>query len=264
VRNANSSVDERDFVDQVAATLRTGRFLLLIVGDGIREGVHALTDFLDRYGSLEFMFGLIEIGVYENPSIGRLIHPRVLAKTAIIKRSIVTIDKGLVLRETGPEQEALEEVDEEAARRSAFYRDFWAKFLKSFEIEDASQPKAKETKSENIYFYLPPSSSVAWVSAYFSQSRRQVGVYLRLADSDAGKSLFDALKEQREELENELGSPMIWTDRNGKYGISIAMSYDDLTRQEAAIEQFFRKWLNRFISTFRPRLTRLSTELGLS
>ena len=38
------------FIDHVTVTLRSGRFLILIVGDGIREGVHALTDFLDRYG----------------------------------------------------------------------------------------------------------------------------------------------------------------------------------------------------------------------
>ncbi|MEO8198634.1 MAG: DUF4268 domain-containing protein [Thermoanaerobaculia bacterium] len=266
VRSAHPELIERDFVDQVSATLRTGRFLLLIVGDGIREGVHALTDFLDRYGSLEFTFGLVEIGVYEHPNVGRLIHPRVLAKTAIIKRSIVTVEKGLVLRETGPEQEVLDEVDEEWARRSAFYLEYWTQFLKTMEIDDTSQPKANPTKTENIYFYMPPSRSLAWVSAYFAQSKKQVGVYLRLTNSDAGKSLYDALWEQRQDIEKELGSPMTWTDRNGKYGISITMPYDDLAKPstEDSIERFFKEWLNRFISTFRPKLERLSSELGLS
>lgn len=266
VRKAHPEINERDFADQVATTLRTGRFLLLIVGDGIREGVHALTDFLDRYGSLEFTFGLVEIGVYEHPDIGRLIHPRVLAKTAIIKRSIVTVDKVLVLRESGPEQEVQEEVDEEWAKRSVFYADFWTRFLASLAIDDASQPKAKVSKTENVYFYMPPSSTLAWVSAYFSQSKKQVGVYLRLTNSDAGKSLFDALKEQRQEIEQALGPSLVWTDKNGKYGISITMPYDDLSQQEsvAAIEGFFKLWLNRFISTFRPRLERVSAELGLS
>ena len=177
VRKVHPEINERDFADQVATTLRTGRFLLLIVGDGIREGVHALTDFLDRYGSLEFTFGLVEIGVYEHPDIGRLIHPRVLAKTAIIKRSIVTVDKGLVLRESGPEQEVQEEVDEEWAKRSAFYADFWTRFLASLAIDDASQPKAKVSKTENVYFYMPPSSTSS------------VGFGIFFAEQEAGRGI---------------------------------------------------------------------------
>jgi hypothetical protein len=41
VRGADPAVDEKDFHDALTANLRRGRFLLLIVGDGIREGVEA-------------------------------------------------------------------------------------------------------------------------------------------------------------------------------------------------------------------------------
>ncbi|MEP7181314.1 MAG: hypothetical protein ABI886_03910 [Betaproteobacteria bacterium] len=96
---------------------------------------------------------------------------------------------------------------------------------------------AKPTKYENIYFPQPPSASQAWISAYFAQAKKKVGVYLRLAISQAGKLLFDALtqkspswatdsgpwhramevancrpsyrllsKEQRQEIDEEIGS----------------------------------------------------------
>jgi len=40
--------DERAFTDCVARNLRLGRFVLLIVGDGIHEGVERMADFLNQ------------------------------------------------------------------------------------------------------------------------------------------------------------------------------------------------------------------------
>lgn len=41
LRAVHPDVDEQQFNDALTANLRLGRFLLLIVGDGIREGVEA-------------------------------------------------------------------------------------------------------------------------------------------------------------------------------------------------------------------------------
>lgn len=55
--------NEAQFVDEVQQSLEQGRFLLLILGDGIREGAAAIADFIGSVGSLEFTFGLVEYGV---------------------------------------------------------------------------------------------------------------------------------------------------------------------------------------------------------
>src|SRR5690554_5194212 len=44
--------DEALFVDEVTRSLADGRFLLLILGDGIREGVAAIAQFLEEVGTL--------------------------------------------------------------------------------------------------------------------------------------------------------------------------------------------------------------------
>ena len=44
VREAGHEVDEVAFTDALTHNLRRGRFLLLIVGDGIREGVEAIAE----------------------------------------------------------------------------------------------------------------------------------------------------------------------------------------------------------------------------
>ncbi len=40
------TLDEQDFIDNVSRNLRRGRFLLLIIGDGIKENVAQIAEFL--------------------------------------------------------------------------------------------------------------------------------------------------------------------------------------------------------------------------
>jgi len=94
VADAGDDFDEQSFVDAVARNLRLGRFLLLIVGDGIREDVEKITDFLQQTPNLGYTLGLIEIGMYQMPGGndgGWLLQPRTLCKTVNIERAVVEI-----------------------------------------------------------------------------------------------------------------------------------------------------------------------------
>ena len=88
-RERDPEIDEKAFCDAVSQSLSAGRFLLLIVGDGIREGVGAIAEFIERSGNLEFTFGLVELALYRHPSLNVLVQPRVLAKTMVIKKTQV-------------------------------------------------------------------------------------------------------------------------------------------------------------------------------
>src|SRR6478735_235279 len=88
VRAVDPEVDERQLNDALTADLRRGRFLLLIVGDGIREGVEAIAEYLQMHAGLRFSLGLIELPVYAMPDGSRLVTPRVLAKTMIVTREV--------------------------------------------------------------------------------------------------------------------------------------------------------------------------------
>jgi hypothetical protein len=94
VRAAAPAADERSFIDAVSRNLRNGEFLLLIVGDGIQEGVGAITEFLERHGMLHFTFGLVEMAIYRLPGGGELVQPRVLAQSTIIRRVVVQVQGG--------------------------------------------------------------------------------------------------------------------------------------------------------------------------
>lgn len=84
--------EESSFIDNVQKNLSKGRFLLAIIGDGIRENMEELAEYIHRNGNLNFTLGLIELPVFKNPEEDELIiTPRILAKTKEIERIIYRI-----------------------------------------------------------------------------------------------------------------------------------------------------------------------------
>ena len=109
VREQNDTIDEQTFVDDVTRNLENGRFLLLVVGDGIREGVERIADYLKQSAGIRFTFGLVELAIFDMPDGsggGIIVEPRVLAKTFEIERAVVRLaDTGVVVEDppsTGP------------------------------------------------------------------------------------------------------------------------------------------------------------------
>jgi len=164
VRAVSPAFEEARFIDGVSRSLRRGDLLLLIVGDGIREGVGAITEFLETHGTLHFTFGLIEMAIYKVPGGGQLVQPRVLAQSAIVRRIVVTADAGLSVQEdTGTSDVAIEsEVDPARAETRRYFTEFWTEVLSGWQLDDQSQPVPGPSRSTNLYFSMP-SGSDGWV-----------------------------------------------------------------------------------------------------
>ena len=103
VREQNDTIDEQTFVDDVTRNLKSGRFLLLVVGDGIREGVERIADYLKQSAGIRFTFGLVELAIFDMPdgsASGIIVEPRVLARTFEIERAVVRLaDAGVVVED---------------------------------------------------------------------------------------------------------------------------------------------------------------------
>jgi hypothetical protein len=93
IGEASNSLSEARFVDAVSRNLRLGRMLLLVVGDGIREGVSRLSDYLQRHVGLHFTLGLVELALWRNASDGTVfVQPRVVAQTVQIERAVIRVE----------------------------------------------------------------------------------------------------------------------------------------------------------------------------
>jgi hypothetical protein len=91
-------ISEELFIDAVSRNLERGRFLLLVIGDGIQRGTENIAAFLQQHAGMHFTFGLVELAVFELPGEtgGYLVQPRILARTTNIDRGIVSIENGKI------------------------------------------------------------------------------------------------------------------------------------------------------------------------
>lgn len=86
----HTDLDEGQFVDAVERRLQTGRILALIIGDGIQEGVEALTAHLQLHAGLHTGLALVDLSIWQGLD-GVLVVPRIPMKTRLIERGIVVI-----------------------------------------------------------------------------------------------------------------------------------------------------------------------------
>lgn len=93
VRRGAEDLDDVEFIDAVTRNLKRGRFLLLIVGDGIREGVEEITNFLQQHVGLDFTFGLVELAVFKAPDKEEyVVQPRILANSYTVERGVIRVE----------------------------------------------------------------------------------------------------------------------------------------------------------------------------
>ncbi|TET77631.1 hypothetical protein E3J38_09680 [candidate division TA06 bacterium] len=86
--------EEPTIVDAVSRNIRDGRFLLLVVGDGIRESVEEMAEFLNQTPQLYFTLALVELQVYElqgDNDRSLLVITLIVARTKEITRAVVEI-----------------------------------------------------------------------------------------------------------------------------------------------------------------------------
>ena len=106
VSQQDTELDEASFVDAVQRNLERGRFVLMVIGDGIRESMEELSDFLQRYGNLQFTLALIELPIFRIPASEELIiTPRIIAKTKEIERIVYRISDGYPEEVQGTQEE---------------------------------------------------------------------------------------------------------------------------------------------------------------
>jgi hypothetical protein len=95
---SHESIDEGDeqyLIDSISKNLKRGRFLLLIVGDGIRESVEDMVEYLNQTPQLFFTLALVELQVFrfsESESKDYLIIPQVVTRTKEIVRAIFRVE----------------------------------------------------------------------------------------------------------------------------------------------------------------------------
>ncbi|MFZ2171862.1 MAG: DUF4268 domain-containing protein [Methylococcaceae bacterium] len=261
----NHGVEEAAFVDGINRSLKTGDFLLLIVGDGIRSGAESLVGFIERYGHLRFGLGLIEVAAYRLPNSELLLLPRILAKTEVLQRTVLISSSGARVEF---EQVASKEDNETQKNTDApWFEKFWTEYLEKLELDDTTQPLPKKpAKSTNIFLVMPPGGDIAWISAYIAQYSRVGGVYLTFSKKfEKLDSYYEQLLSQKEDIERGLSEPLKCERKDNKVYLSIPnisfTNLNDPSERERVIV-YLADMTNRMVNVFRHRLETISREIG--
>jgi hypothetical protein len=259
VRAFAPSVNEVQFTDAVTANLRRGRFLLLILGDGVREDVEAIASYLQIHAGLHFTFGLVEFPIYRLPSGERLVAPRVLARTTTILRNVVAAPEGFVLQDSN--QAAAEEdagVDPDRAALAAAQQAFWKEFLDSYLcLDDRSQAVPKPARQGYLAFMLPAPQGSSWLTVYRDLHKGEVGVFLSASQNSPGETAMNEIVADWDEIKLALnGTALLTDDRYSRKRIIDSRAVGDL--RDAAIRKEAFDWLaervNTFVNVLRPRI----------
>ena len=143
------TLDEASFVDNVSRHLARGEFLLLIIGDGIREGVENIVDFVQRYSGLRFSLALVEAALYRDTANRIVVQPRCLARTQMLQRLV--FGEGEVPPE--PDEDGpLSERQEENVR-------FWSAVLRDFAFSDVTVDVPEVSRGSTLFVNVRDSGS---------------------------------------------------------------------------------------------------------
>ena len=254
VRAAGHLVDEIGFNDALTLNLRRGRFLLLIVGDGIREGVEAIADYLQAHAGLHFTLGLVELPIFAVPGGGQLVAPRVLARTTVISREVIAVPDGFSIRSPG---EAEAEPEAALAPEDQSRRDFMQLVVTGLTIADPDQPTPKVSPKGWLYLYMPVAASSAWIGALDKRSSKQIGVRLTSNAGTMGERAIERIATDWEVIRRELGGTAMLDHMSaGRWRIEEFLTIDrDASPAEREIAAgWLRERLSTYVAVLRPRI----------
>lgn len=269
-QEAGGTLGEADFVDRVTRDLAAGRFLLLVVGDGIAEGTRRIGEYLRDQPGLAFSFGLIEIAEYRHADDDGQEHvimqPRVLAQTAVIERHVIRSEvPGLVIEPV----QAVEPVNSMrtsnpryASDASERWNSFVARFIADTRFDDPGQPPPR--RGGNGWMRLPLPQGL-YVNLYRSSSEATIGAQVRFPGVE-GAALYEALVADREGIDAEFATRGLSLDwREGEVPVLGTATASPLPWENVQ-EDGQRAWLgeaaNQFVNSLRPRLQRLGQEIA--
>ncbi|MBY3585150.1 hypothetical protein HJA77_28930 [Rhizobium bangladeshense] len=269
VREAGHDVDEIAFNDAVTFNLRRGRFLLLIVGDGIREGVESIAEYLQVHAGLHFTFGLVEMPIYLVEDGSKIIVPRVLARTLTISRSVISVPDGMLITEPDDGENGSEGVPDspekiaERARRRDMRHQFWSEFLAGLRLDDPEQMLPAPSIGGHIVFKFGAPGGSSWLTVYREARYNAVGLALSSNVGSPGERASLMLADQAQEIAEELSGATVDFSKP-RPDISQRLVVGDLDGPNERLRAI--AWLqertNAFINCLRPRIRSALAEMN--
>ena len=222
VRATDPDVEEGVFVDNVTRHLRRGEFLLLIIGDGIREGVENIVDFVQQHSGLHFNLALVEAALYRDKDDQVIVQPRVLCRTEIVRRVVFEAGETRdILPDDAEREDVLSDLQRENLR-------FWTAVLANYAFSDVTVDVPDTTKESALYVKVMNSGFGDWglsFVGYLYRSSPHIGCYLTCRkDIPQAVRVYEQIEASLDELRQKMGDDLWTWDSNPNAGSRIYMT----------------------------------------
>lgn len=259
VREHAPDIDEAEFVDNVSRHLKRGEFLLLIVGDGIREGVENIVQFVQSHSGLHFTLALVEAALYRDTAGRTIVQPRVLTRTEIVRRVVI---EGGHVEERAAEDEGEDNAPDGYASENVR---FWTAVLDGYAFSDVTVELPEGGKDPQVYVKVRRSGFGDWGLSFVGFLQRApptIGCYLtRRRETEPGAGVYEDVARSFDELREELGDDLEQWERNGRPRIGFTRPTRFPFPPEGAADGEFenavawmRNRLDLLVSTLHPKL----------
>jgi hypothetical protein len=205
VKALDPSIEESLFVDQCDKFTQAGEFDLIIAGDGIRSGLSAVKELLERDGGIGQNLQLLEIQLSQAPN-NQLLVQSSLQSTADVLQITPRTDS------ISPEQP-----DSPKGEWREVCTKFWNAFLEAYKPNHPDQPPLRRQGSYNVMAAMP--SPMRHISCYRVKSSSSVGVFVQFENDATGTQLFNELQDRQDELQSHFTGDLTfdeaasWNDR---------------------------------------------------
>jgi hypothetical protein len=148
-------------------------------------------------------------------------------------------------------------------RRLAFQA-FYADVLETLKERSPGITAASRTQPESWFNFASGRTGVAFGWSFVSQSRFRVEVYIDAGQRERNLAIFEALQQQREEIEQGMGVSLEWEALEGRRATRIAAYTPFLVTIESTEEELsqLKEWLMtttvEMVRAFRNRLKTLA------
>lgn len=270
VAGQGGALEEARFVDQVSRNLAAGRFLLMVVGDGITEGTQRIGEYLVAQPGLAFDFALVEMAQYAwadaDGTEHAIVQPRLLAKTAVIERAVIRNEAAVIIEDIRDEASA-PVVSEGNGRKldpalQQQWRAFAEEFISNMAFDDPAQPLPRIGGLGWMKTALPRGH---WITLYRTTGSGKVGAYLNLVGSE-GLAAYERLLADRALIDEEFSDAGLpapeWkrTDKGATIGLewSSPLPWDE--QAEGRQADLLARGANQLVNSLRPRLERIGAD----
>lgn len=259
VSSYHPELDEGRFVDAVDASLRTGDFVLIIAGDGIRSDIHAIADHLNQSSGLTSRIALVEFQLWENDRNDLVIVPSVPLRTEVVQHRIFVTDDGRPISfemaaNSDDETEAIVDPSRNASKSAE--KAFWQAFIDQAEYDHPDQPKPRHGGHGWVRMAMPEPAG--WMTAFRTKEGRG-GLFIRFK-GDEGEQAVAEIGAAKAQLEDDIGHQLnIETKNQHPYEAVVSINFAGPAGDDASFLAWLLRTSNAVSMTFRPFLSQLAT-----